>query len=114
MRLALTKLVRGIVGKRLTYMDTSPAPILAPRQLELPMAMPRRPRQRPRRQGTEYQFKIDAWTPDTLPMSRLVRIHGGVGPVVRRADCGSLPLSSSRQHVYWFTESIREAVPKGP
>jgi hypothetical protein len=33
--------------------------------------MPRKPRQRSPRPGIEYRFKIDAWTPDTLPMSRL-------------------------------------------
>jgi hypothetical protein len=35
------------------------------------MAMPRKPRQRSARGSAEYRFKIDAWTPDTLPMARL-------------------------------------------
>jgi len=34
------------------------------------MAMPRNPK-RPRKSGGEYRFKIDAYTPDTMPMSRL-------------------------------------------
>jgi hypothetical protein len=35
------------------------------------MAMPRVPKKRITKVGTEYRFRIDAYTPDTIPMSRL-------------------------------------------
>lgn len=37
--------------------------------------MPRRPKSA-RRDGTEYRFKIDAYTPDTIPMARLSEYMG--------------------------------------
>src|ERR1700740_3628056 len=35
------------------------------------MAMPRKPKGAARSVGTEYRFKIDAYSPDTMPMARL-------------------------------------------
>ena len=65
------KLIRGIVGKRLMYKDSSPASIATGGrvQLELPMAMPRKPKSDASKDGAEYRFKIDAYTPDTIPMA---------------------------------------------
>ena len=39
------------------------------------MAMPRKPRNAGR-DGAEYQFKIDAYTPETIPMARLSEYMG--------------------------------------
>jgi hypothetical protein len=46
---------------------------LQPRQLELPTAMPRKPKSTASGEGTEYRFKIDAYSPDTMPMARLAQ-----------------------------------------
>jgi hypothetical protein len=35
------------------------------------MPAPRKPKRPSSEGGTEYRFKIDAWTPDTIPMARL-------------------------------------------
>jgi hypothetical protein len=50
------------------------------------MAMPRVPRKRITKVGTEYRFRIDAYTPDTMPMSRLAEYMAELSQMLGERD----------------------------
>ena len=50
------------------------------------MAMPRKPKVSGRRDGTEYRFRIDAYSPETMPMGRLAQYMAELATLLGERD----------------------------
>lgn len=73
--------------------------------------MPRKPRNAGRGGGTEYRFKIDAYSPDTIPMGRLAQYMSELALLLGERNAvhfRKLTKSSTNLHAH----VDREAVPK--
>lgn len=75
------------------------------------MAMPRKPKNAGRGGGTEYRFKIDAYSPETIPMARLAQYMGELALLLGERNAvhfRRLTKSSTNLHA----RVDREAAPK--
>lgn len=59
---------------------------LRPNQLELPIVIPRKIKRKGQGDGSVYQFKIDAYSPETMPMGRLAQYMAELASLLGEKD----------------------------